>query len=404
MGHVNVIWQGDANAQVLRCLRPLHDADDADQLHRPGDALGALARARARPRGSASTPQVIGQEAPTALLSDTTRATALFGYPRVPLGRDARLGRRLGRGRAAELRQADQVRGPRWRASEALALDAPQRSPTSPAAWRCRRGGLEPDRRRLGVLHRSTAMRSASRRASGTAGRDRRGARLRRRPRLDLDGAGRAPTGAIAASRRCSSSAASAAARGAASRRCSTRRRPASRSTAHSAFAPASSSSAGKRVGAPAAARRRGGRAPTCARAERCRSRRASPRSTGCRRRRPPRAAARLLAPAAARGLARARRQRLRDARAPAAARRRSARSSPHEPAPRVALLARALARAVGAGLHRRAGALARRSRAAPRRRAASSASARSCAWRSATRAPLACGDRMFALAGPEFG
>ena len=31
--------------------------------------------------------KIVGQEAPTALLSDTTQATALFGRPLVPLGR-----------------------------------------------------------------------------------------------------------------------------------------------------------------------------------------------------------------------------------------------------------------------------------------------------------------------------
>ena len=66
---------------------PLHDADDADQRHRAGDDLGALARRQLRARGSARRRRSPAQEAATALLSDTTHATALFGYPLVPLGR-----------------------------------------------------------------------------------------------------------------------------------------------------------------------------------------------------------------------------------------------------------------------------------------------------------------------------
>jgi len=85
MGHVNVIWQGDANAQVLRCLR--HCTVPATPVNCTGpetlsvrwlvDEFAARLGVKA---------QVSGQEAATALLSDTTLAGKLFGYPLVPLG------------------------------------------------------------------------------------------------------------------------------------------------------------------------------------------------------------------------------------------------------------------------------------------------------------------------------
>ncbi len=86
MGHVNVIWQGDANAQVLRSLA--HCQVPAAPLNCTGAETlsvrwlaGELARRLGKPLATR------GQEAPTALLSDTTEAQALFGPPAVPLDR-----------------------------------------------------------------------------------------------------------------------------------------------------------------------------------------------------------------------------------------------------------------------------------------------------------------------------
>ncbi|MDB5818411.1 MAG: epimerase [Rhizobacter sp.] len=85
MGHVNVVWQGDANAQVLRSL--LHTTVPSTPINCTGPEMLSV-RWLAQQLGArlGIVAQITGQEASTALLSDTTLAATLFGYPRVPLG------------------------------------------------------------------------------------------------------------------------------------------------------------------------------------------------------------------------------------------------------------------------------------------------------------------------------
>ena len=85
MGHVNVIWQGDANNQALRALAHVDHAHQPAQRDRPGD--GRHPRPWPTPSASASAREaiVVGQEAPTAWLNDASEARRLFGPPEVTL-------------------------------------------------------------------------------------------------------------------------------------------------------------------------------------------------------------------------------------------------------------------------------------------------------------------------------
>ncbi len=84
MGYANVIWQGDANEQALRLLA--HCATPASPINVTGPEKVSL-RWLAGEFGKRfdKKPHLVGAEAPTAWLIDTTEATKLFGAPRVQL-------------------------------------------------------------------------------------------------------------------------------------------------------------------------------------------------------------------------------------------------------------------------------------------------------------------------------
>ena len=84
MGHVNVIWQGEANEQALRLLA--HCTAPTTPLNVSGpQVLSVRALAAEFGRRFGKAPVIAGREAPTAWLVDTRAAQKLLGAPRVPL-------------------------------------------------------------------------------------------------------------------------------------------------------------------------------------------------------------------------------------------------------------------------------------------------------------------------------
>jgi nucleoside-diphosphate-sugar epimerase len=84
MGHVNVIWQGEANEQALRLLA--HCTAPTSPINVSGpEVLSVRSLAAEFGKRFGKQPLVRGAESPTAWLVDTRAAQKLFGAPRVPL-------------------------------------------------------------------------------------------------------------------------------------------------------------------------------------------------------------------------------------------------------------------------------------------------------------------------------
>ena len=84
MGHVNVLWQGDANEIALRAFH--HCSVPSKILNVAGPEITPV-RWIAKEFGKllGQSPEFINQEQDTAFLSNAAESFRLFGYPKVPL-------------------------------------------------------------------------------------------------------------------------------------------------------------------------------------------------------------------------------------------------------------------------------------------------------------------------------
>lgn len=84
MGHVNVIWQGDANEMALRSFH--HCTVPSKTLNIAGpETISVRWLAKEFGKLFHQSPEFINQEQDTALLSNAAESYRLFGYPKVPL-------------------------------------------------------------------------------------------------------------------------------------------------------------------------------------------------------------------------------------------------------------------------------------------------------------------------------
>ncbi len=82
-GHVNVIWQGDANEQALRLLA--HCTSPTSPLNVSGPKASVRFLAEELGKRFGKKPSFNGNPSPTAWLIDIAQSVKLFGPPRVPL-------------------------------------------------------------------------------------------------------------------------------------------------------------------------------------------------------------------------------------------------------------------------------------------------------------------------------
>ncbi|MFL5046879.1 MAG: NAD-dependent epimerase/dehydratase family protein [Xanthobacteraceae bacterium] len=85
MGHVNVIWQGDANEFVLRALNHCTVPSSPLNVSGPPSSVRWLAEQFGQRFGN--KPVFKGAEAPNAWLINVSESIRLLGQPRVPLAR-----------------------------------------------------------------------------------------------------------------------------------------------------------------------------------------------------------------------------------------------------------------------------------------------------------------------------